>query len=84
MTKGTITLFIVVLIIVILSLLISLIFLVIAKKKKKINNILQELEREKNDIISSALLNEFQKIEALNNSKIKKKELNNGINLLIN
>lgn len=73
MTKGTITLFIVVLIIVILSLLISLIFLVIAKKKKKINNILQELEREKNDIISSALLNEFQKIEALNNSKIKKR-----------
>ena len=31
----------------------------------------EELEREKNGIVSSALLSEFKKIEALNNEKIK-------------
>lgn len=73
MTKSIIILIIVSIVSLAAIIIVSVLLLMRNKNKKKLNNSLMELEREKNNIISSALLSEFKKIDTLNNNKIKKK-----------
>ena len=73
MTDGTVILIAITIFVFITIFIVSILLYIRNKKRKKLNNYLLELEREKNGIVSSALLSEFKKIEALNNEKIKER-----------
>ena len=74
MTKGTLIFIILTIVFIIIGVLISIITFMKKGRKKKYNSTLLELEREKNGVISSSLLSEFNKLESLKNSqKIKDK-----------
>lgn len=77
MTKGTIIFIVITAVIIVVSLIISIVFFIKNKTKKKYNSALLELEREKNNIISSSLLTELGKIDSLSNNKKLKEKIDN-------
>lgn len=73
MTEGTVVLIAITFYIFGAAFIVGVLCYIRNKNKKKLNKALLDLEREKNNIISCELLNEFVKLETLNNEKIKDK-----------